>query len=595
MKFPLASYDGLDFRVLLIRPNWAEAPVITHFAETLIGEGRTTIEERRPERDAPIISQRVVLSLLDSAADDWRKGLAALGVLRVAMPIWIDALPTTSWSQRIYASQKVINFDADSGDFQIYEASALPSSPTYPLYAPLMLGRWNSRPAAAAETDEVADVTIELREDSPYSWRIGVNSNGSSWTQVPNWISPIKDASDYGLEQIKISSAREAAIDRANAAARWTQEAEFLFGSRLEIRTALTWFIAKRGSWASWAPVPAWFQPGASTSGTPDNYVARFASDTLTLTYAAPECASSKIGFIQEINTPTRLQALPAEACLYRLSYDPDSGNPELFTDWDAPLSAAEGNYEPRQIANQDILLSLKPQDEKAEIQLAYAAGSLIADWILARLFGLVRLTIWKCDPADPDGSRGDPIFSGIVQDVRPEGNLCTLTATLFGALLKRRTPGWVFGPRCNTYVFSPVCKLVESTYRSSGTAAAADLSSDRMTLTVHGVTGWGGPTYADNLFAYGIVRTGSGRSFQTASIVSSAMSAGNVVVKMNRPLWPDLISGTQAVQLVPGCGGQYEADCGDKFDNQENFRGFPFIPEYIETRDVSAPKAPKK
>jgi hypothetical protein len=50
-----------------------------------------------------------------------------------------------------------------------------------------------------------------------------------------------------------------------------------------------------------------------------------------------------------------------------------------------------------------------------------------------------------------------------------------------------------------------------------------------------------------------------------------------------------------QSVQLLPGCGGQYDTDCGTKFSNQAVFRGFPFMPDYIDqTSSGGAPKAKK-
>ncbi len=597
MKFPLTIHDGLQFRLLLIRPNWATAPVVVHQLDTLVGEGRTTIEERRPEREALLLTHKYLISPVGTEADDWAKGCAALGGGRVAVPLWVDVHPVAEWSARKYEPQKVINFTPGTADFVVYDVSELPETPAFTHYAPLLLGRWKQRPPAAPDTEDDVDVTIELTEARPFSWRIGVNAYGSGWAKDPNWISPPKVVNEFGLELVSLpGAAGEPATDRDNAAARWSQEAEFFFLSPLEIRTALTTFVDKRGSWATIAPLPAWFQPGAPTGATPDNYTARFASDSLTLTFASPACASARIGFLQEVNTPGRDQAVPGEAYLYRLAYDHDPANPELLTNWDAPLVGAEGTYLPAQVAHQEIVRSLKPQDERAEIQLAYVAGSLAADWIRARLYGLLRLTIWKCDPDDPAATQGEPLFNGIVQEVRPEGNTLTLSATLFGAMLSRRMPGWVFGPRCNTYLFSPLCGLTAGDFDATGTIAPADVSADGMTITVHGAAGWGGPAFAANHFAYGTARTGSDRGTMIATIVASEMSGGDLIVKLNRPFWSDLVAGGgQAVTLEPGCGGQYDADCVGRYNNATRFRGFPFVPEFIEQRSVGSPSSPKK
>ena len=41
MLFPLVTYDSETFRLLLISPNWATPPVVTHRLDTIIGDGRT--------------------------------------------------------------------------------------------------------------------------------------------------------------------------------------------------------------------------------------------------------------------------------------------------------------------------------------------------------------------------------------------------------------------------------------------------------------------------------------------------------------------------------------------------------------------------
>jgi uncharacterized phage protein (TIGR02218 family) len=592
VKFPTTTFDGITFGLLLIEPNWGDAPVrIAPRYDTIIGEGRTSQEERASERAGLYLSRiQWHLTAFDSEADDWRKGLAALGTLQVAVPLWVDALPVADWGERIFDSQKVINFNRDSGAFVIYNAGAVPAEPPHPMLAPLVLCRWQERPPAAAASSNRAEIDIDLFEDRVWAWRVGVNSYGASWGFEPDWTSPLKDASVHGLELLEINPLVAAGTDRTNTVHRWRQDAGFTFASRLEIRQALSWFVAKHGARDSWSPLPAWFQPGAATADTPANYTARFESDTLPLTFISGAVATARISFIQEVaGSVTRAP----EAFLYRLSYAHDTANPELYVGgWDAPVVGAEGTFQPFQISHREIIRSLKPQDEKAVVNIQHVTGSLMADWLLGRLFGLVSLTIWKCDPANPAG-RGLPLFEGYVRNVLPEGNKLTVTATLFGPLLERRIPGWVWGKDCNVACFSASCGLAEADYRSAGTISAGDLSADGMTLTVHGVTGWGAPAAA-NWFAHGTLRTGSGRAKQIVTIVeSAAASGGNVVLKLARPIWPDLISAGQTAQLVPGCDGK-KSTCQEKFDNYAHFRGCPFIPDFLATRDVQQPK-PKK
>lgn len=587
MKFSNVTIAGIDCGLLLIRPeiNGQKGRTfsVTHALDTIVATGRTTIEERRPQRSKPLLTVKCTLVAHGAQVDDWRKGVAALGTRPIAMPLWIDALPVERWAERIYDPEKVINFDPESDGFVVYDRATVPAKPVFPLLAPLFIGRWEKRPAAEASTKKLHEIGLTLTEDSPYALRIGVNSYGDGWTAVPDWSAAPRETNELDLELQKLGAARESVLDQTDAAARWLQDPTFAFANRLEIRRALSWFVAKRGAWQSWAGLPAWMHVGTPTSATPPTLTARFASDTLTLSYVTGAAAKARVSFLQEILTPGRSQALPAEAYLYRLSYALDPEHPELVTSWDAPITSVEGTFAPHQVAHQEIIRSLKPQDVKATLSLAFTAGSLMHDWVRGRLYGKVGLTIWKIDP-DNVAIRGE-VFSGEITNVVPEGNVLKVTAKLFGGILDQQLGGWQYGQLCRTTCFSADCGLDEATYRSAGTIAATDLSADGCALIVHGAAGWGGPAYAPNWFASGILRTGSGRNAIRATIISSAMQGSDLRLTFRRPLWSDMIAaGAQTAQLVPGCMRRYLADCIGKFSNPDNFRGEPFMPGYLET-----------
>jgi uncharacterized phage protein (TIGR02218 family) len=586
MKFQNVTLAGIDCGLLLIRPELdaekGRAFSVAHALDTVVAKGLTTIEERRPKRSKPLLTVKCTLVAHGAQVDDWRKGVAALGNRPVAIPLWIDALPANRWSERIYDAEQVINFDPASDAFAIYARTAVPASPSYPLVAPLFIGRWEKRPTVPARGKKLHEIDLTLVEDSPYSCRIGVNAYGDGWTAAPDWSSAPKETSEHGLETTKLGAARESALDRENSAARWLQEAQFSFADRLEIRRALSAFVAQRGAWQSWSGLPMWMHVGTPTSATPANITARFASDTLTISYRNGASASARVSFLQEVLTPGREQARPAEVYLYRLAYAHDPQHPELFADWDAPITTDVGTFAPHQITSDNLVRSLKPQDIKASLTCAYRAGSLLADWVHGRLFGKLQVTVWK---VDPDAVAPVEVWSGEVTNVVPEGTLLKVTAKLFGGILDQQIGGWQYGQTCRTTCFSTLCGLDEATHRSTGTIADTDLSADGCTLTVHGVTGWGGPTYAAQWFASGILRTGTGRQTIRATIIASVMSGGNLVLTFRRPLWADMLSASgQVAQLVPGCQRRYVADCIDKFANGDNFRGEPFMPDYLET-----------
>jgi hypothetical protein len=602
MLFPSATIGDLQFRLLLIRPLLGDGRAIEvqHRLDTIIGEGRTTIEERSAGRAALLLAQHCTLPLKGGARDDWQKGLAALGPRPVGMPLWIDALPVSRWAERIYDPLKAVNFDPASGAFAIYDGGSIPGSPPYPLLAPLVIGRWSDRPPAELKAQSYAEIDLTLQEASPWECRIGIHTQAGGWAALPDRSSAVRIASQYKLEQQHLGGAvREPMLDATNAAARWRQEGDFLFRSRTEIRQHLSHFVAQKGATLAWSPVPAWFQTGAPTTDTPDSYTARFDSDTLALSYTSGKTARASVAFLQEIDTGARSQAVASESYLYTLTYQHDPANPELYTNWDAPLAGAEGSFVPKQCAHKEIVLSLRPQDVKADLTLAHAPGSLMADWLVGRLFGRVAVKIEACDPTAVASSRRE-ILSGLVKSVLPDGNELSVTVKLLGDMLDKRVPSDVFSARANCFVFDTRCGLNEADYRSAGTIAPADVSADGFTVVVHGASGWGDHgtgTYDDNWFGpNGIFRTGSGRSTQNTMILASTMADGDLVLTLNRPIFADMIAGGgQAVQLVPGCGGQYDTDCTTKFNNADNFRGFPFMPDYIEQTAPNASPKPKK
>jgi hypothetical protein len=607
MKFAAASIGSLAFQVLLVRPEWEEKGVtITHKLDTQVDVGRTSIEERRPIRAALLLTQKCRLQAYQSEADDWRKGLAALGTNRIGMPLWVDALPTSAWGTRIYDPQQIINFDPNTDQFEIIAKASMPSDPTtlpFPMIAPLIIGYWAKRPPMDVIAGALGEIDIELMEASPFSCRVGIVSVGTGWIQNPDRTSDPQDLSTFALELItsKSSTAREPALDATNVAQRWSQEADFTFMSRSEIGTALTWFVANGGMWQSWSGLPAWLQPGTATPATPNSYTVRFASDTIELQYHNASLATSHIGFLQEIQVTGRTQALPGVIYLYQIQYQADPSNPDLYTNYDAPITIGSSVFNPAQVDLKQLRMSLRPQDEQAQVVLPYVAGSIIDDWTKNRLYKPVTVSIWTVDPNALPGSLANPLFVGYITKVEPNGTNQTITASMFGPLLSRRVPVYSYGQTCNTHLFSGRCGLAEADYDSSGTLLPSYLAAEGIAVQFPAgvITGWMGsnPAYPYNWFAMGTLRTGTGRKTVVALITSSTTGDDGVLTLwLSRPIYADMIaSGGQSCQVVPGCDGQYVSSCVGKYNNAVNNRSMPFIPQALQTVTAATPLQPKK
>jgi uncharacterized phage protein (TIGR02218 family) len=593
MKFPTASVGALNFRLLLVQPNWRSPIVVDHRFPTMITESRLSIEERRSIATTMRLTLKCELQPYGTASDDWRKGVYELGTELVGAPLWCDVRTPDQWANRIYSPGYVVNFDPDSDAFQIMTAASVPVYPllpTYPYLAPLILGRWANRPDANAIAADNATVALELVEASPIAFAIAAMPNADqTWLQNPNWFDNIVDTSSLALEQLVLNQTREPALDGVDAEPRWIQKGNFTFSSTAEITAALSLFQNSLGAWGPFT-VPVWFQPGAATPETPANYSGRFNSDTLTLNYENCDSATSTIAFIQEATGPVQITS--ATFWMFEFIYQWDPTHPELWTDCDAGLFATEGTYKPAQIGFSNLRLSLQPQSESAEFDMALSSSSLMSDWLLSRLYGSVSVNIWR---GQGGGSR-TKMFSGIVTKVRPNGAKITVSASLFGGALGKQFPSYSFQSRCNVRLCSTRCGLTEASVQSTGTIAAADIDSTGQVVTIHGLTGFGGPTYPANWFAPGgKFRTGTLRKKAVVSIVSSTATAGGLLtVHLARPLWSGLVLGSQAVTLIPSCDGQ-ASTCSTKLNNYVNFRGMQFIPNFLQQVVPGQPPTAKK
>lgn len=589
---------GVQAKLLLFAPNWESGVQVSHTLKTEVAEGLSGIEARRPAYETLRLGLRYELLLSGADAEELRAALASAGSMPFAVPLWPDALPPSAIAQHIYSPQFYVAFTPATSAFALFgPGDDMAGMLGYALCAPLLVGRFPQAPRLKGHAPTLISAELALMEASPHALRIGVNAYGTGWTAEPNWISEPEERSISRTRVEAIDEERDPPLEAAGAARRWRQEAEFLFADRLEIRRALSAFVALKGSSGAFDSLPQWLAVSSPSAALPGFLRARFAGDTLSLDYFEPSKAEATVAFVQEISAPGYAQERPAIAFLYKLTYEHDAGNPELWTNWDAPLAGPGGTYQPAACKHSALRQSLKPQDEKAEFRLARKHGQLLSLQTRERLDAPLVLSIYECE-AGNSAATARLLFEGVVRSVASRSVDYVARADILAGSLNRVLPRFLFQTRCNYCVFDALCGLNSASYENIGTLTPGALSNNGLTLDIQ-LSGWGQNgegEYPQNLFLGGLLTTGSGRQKMVRQIVSSSSGAGPgwVTLNLSKPLWSDYIApGGQSVTVLPGCDGEFST-CNGRFGNTARFGGFPFIPDYIEQRTTNPPKAGK-
>jgi uncharacterized phage protein (TIGR02218 family) len=258
---------------------------------------------------------------------------------------------------------------------------------------------------------------------------------------------------------------------------------------------------------------------------------------------------------------------------LYELSYESqtlylNSSNHDMDLVGLGNYYAAPGQFG-------DVTHDLKEDTNEVEWRMPYyftryeRAAIPIVDGILSYAancvgLGLVTLTVRRYDFETYNPSTAVIIFSGV-------GDTFGMTDDMFGikfksiyATMSGLGSRLVCTPLCTTELYSTMCKLVKATYTYDGTITY--LSDDRTRVTA-GIFDAFDSTY----FTYGYIVCKNeykyiiGHDKATQSISMISPFSKNIIV-------------TDNFIVYAGCD-KTVIMCADKFNNVENFYGFPYAP----------------
>lgn len=155
--------------------------------------------------------------------------------------------------------------------------------------------------------------------------------------------------------------------------------------------------------------------------------------------------------------------------------------------------------------------------------------------------------------------------FTGNVSDIDPLGRTAlSLRVKSMIELLSVQWPRMTYESQCVWKLYFPGCGAVRASFSVTGNTSAG--GNTRVFPT--------SLNEANNYFDQGVIRFTSGNNIDVMRTVRE-YSAGNVTVAY--PLSSSAGS-NDSFTIYPGCD-RTRAICSNRFNNANNFRGFPFIP----------------
>lgn len=326
------------------------------------------------------------------------------------------------------------------------------------------------------------------------------------------------------------------------------------------------------------------FLPAGQVVGTA--VLARFSSPELAMHFSTDSLAEARLSFLElgsEYYTPagevvgTTMGGLLPEVHLYRFTRAyPGQQIVNRYTSHERDLLLDGQLYLARPIEHDKTVDTIAIDDAVSTVRAAHFAGSPLALVPGGRLEAPLYCEIIEAE-LNAEGLVVNPISRayGRVTKPRVDGTMVEVKVGSLLSGLDAAFPAMLLTPNCNVGLFTPPCGVSEAAHTYTGTLVS--VVSGTVTLeSLSRVAGGGLPTLFDGYFSYGRLCTGSGETFESRTIYSSAIVAsGRMAFVLSHPL---NLSVTGPVYVTPGCSGSFQ-ECHLKFNNRPNFRGFPYMP----------------
>jgi uncharacterized phage protein (TIGR02218 family) len=233
------------------------------------------------------------------------------------------------------------------------------------------------------------------------------------------------------------------------------------------------------------------------------------------------------------------------------------------YTSADIEVTVNGNVYTPAAVSRTGIRAGTHDEDNiQVEIEMPITM-KLVVDYGFQITPPALNLTIYRVHRGTNFATDFSVYWKGPVTNIGIEDDKATFTVpSAFAAALSGAIPSIGFQAPCNRVLFDSGCKVSRGFYSVTTTVAATD--GDVIQLMSNG-------GFADGLFIGGEIAD-TAHNDRRMIIAHSAN-----LVTVNYP-FAKLTVGT-TVEVTAGCNHAFNGDCKNRFSNQINFGGFPFIP----------------
>jgi uncharacterized phage protein (TIGR02218 family) len=240
----------------------------------------------------------------------------------------------------------------------------------------------------------------------------------------------------------------------------------------------------------------------------------------------------------------------------------------KCWTDHDDVIVYDGDSYTPLesgQPSNYRQQASLAPSNQ--DLVMAFATGTGTDAELRAGLYDYAK--VWSFLINWADTSQGIvKLAAGRLGEVEIRDNMARIEMRSLTQLITT-TIGRIYTPECDADLGDARCKVVMTGYTHTGTVGTV---TDRRQFTIAGAAAG----KAGDYYNYGKIVFSSGACAGLTLQVEDYVAATNTIALIE-PLPFDPANG-DAFTLYAGCDRRMTT-CVDRFDNLDNFRGFPDIP----------------
>lgn len=214
-------------------------------------------------------------------------------------------------------------------------------------------------------------------------------------------------------------------------------------------------------------------------------------------------------------------------------------------------------------IEKNEINLELGNDIVKVSTHIFYEPFAFINNFILNKN---LEIEIFKIYKNNDNTIKKVKLYRGyaINYEIEIETKKIIIHCSNISNLFNTKRPARKFDSGCNFKLYGQECSAVKNNYLTNINVSNISISTDRKTLNVS-------ETLAVNNFANGILEINNAK--QSISIVSNTANQINLLF----PIFND-VSEIENIKIYFGCNKTLDS-CKNKFNNIENFGGFPFIP----------------